>query len=81
MYAELRDEGMSHGKAVKVLARRIGVDRGTARTQPGSGREELNGVVEQRREDDQCHKPVDHSRYIYTPPLFGSPVKKKTFYR
>jgi hypothetical protein len=29
MYAELRDEGFGHVKAVKVLARRIGVDRET----------------------------------------------------
>jgi hypothetical protein len=29
MYGELRDEGMGHKKAVNLLARRIGVDRGT----------------------------------------------------
>jgi hypothetical protein len=29
MYAELRGEGMGHGKAISRLARRIGVDRAT----------------------------------------------------
>jgi hypothetical protein len=28
-YAELRDQGMGHAKAVKILAKRIGVDRAT----------------------------------------------------